>query len=240
MTVPAHPDKALVGVSRCLLGDRVRYDGGHKYDQWVNQVLAEHFEYHPVCPEMAIGLGVPRKPIHLVITDAQTRVCGVEEPDLDVTDALASEAERTLNAAPKLSGFIFMQNSPSCGVHGVKRYIHQGTLLDTNGQGAFAARLIKSNPLLPVEEAKQLAEPAVRNNFITRIQAYHDWQYSLEKNPSPAALKAFYSRYKSKILARHPTSWSLIEHLLANKRGRDCQRINQELAVVFMQALRQE
>ena len=185
MSKSAQGEKPLVGVSRCLLGDPVRYDGDHQYDHWVSQVLGEYFEYHPVCPEMAIGLGVPRKPIRLLESNGETRVRGVEQPDLDVTDALALEAERTLDAAPKLSGFIFMKNSPSCGLYTVKRFSEQGVLLDRTGRGEFARRLVEQQPLLPVAEAQELAEATQRASFIARVRAYHDWQLCLANHPAP-------------------------------------------------------
>lgn len=179
MTTPGHSHKPLVGVSQCLLGDPVRYDGGHKYDHWVNRVLGKYFKYVPVCPEMAIGLGVPRKPIHLLASDATTRVRGVEDKGLDVTDALALAAERTLQDSPQLSGFIFMQNSPSCGVYTVKRFSKTGVLLDRAGRGEFARRLIDQQPQLPVAEAQELAEASARASFIARVRAYQQEQFGV-------------------------------------------------------------
>lgn len=243
MTASARGEKALVGVSQCLLGDPVRYDGGHKYDYWVSQVLGEYFEYRPVCPEMAIGLGVPRKPIRLQDIDGLIRVRGVEEPGLDVTDALALEAERTLDAAPTLSGFIFMQNSPSCGLYTVKRFSEQGVLRDHAGRGEFSRRLVEQQPLLPVAEAQELAGTVQRTSFITRVRAYHDWQRCLGNNPTPEALVGFYSRYQTHLKVHHPASAQALDRLLAPDRllespdGRKVQTLNLEALAVLMNGL---
>ncbi|MDQ2077854.1 DUF523 and DUF1722 domain-containing protein [Marinimicrobium sp. ABcell2] len=229
--------KIPVGVSQCLLGEPVRYDGGHKHDRYLTEVLSQYFHYRPVCPEVAVGLGIPRKPIRLVATDRGTRVRGIAEASLDVTEALEAEAERTVSAMPELSGYIFMQNSPSCGVFRMKRYSEDGMPVDSAGQGAYARRLIERMPLLPIEEAGRLNDAALRENFITRVFAYHDWQQCLEKNPSPAALVDFYSRYKYQVMAHHPASYQAIGRLLADVGKRDAEQVNREFIALFMAAL---
>lgn len=233
----AHSEKIPVGVSQCLLGEPVRYDGGHKRSRYLTDVLSRYFDYRPVCPEVAIGLGIPRKPIRLVATDAGTRVRGIEDEQVDVTEALAAEADQTSASMPEICGYVFMQNSPSCGVFRMKRYGENGYPLDSDGQGAYARRLLELMPLLPVEEAGRLSDDGLRENFITRVFAYHDWRTHLESEPTPAALVDFYSRYKYQVMAHHQASYKALGRLVADAGRRDIQELNREFIRLFMTAL---
>lgn len=229
--------KIPVGVSECLLGEPVRYDGGHKRSRFLTDVLSEYFDYRPVCPEVAIGLGIPRKPIRLVATDAGSRVQGIENPELDVTDELSVQADLTVARLPEICGYVFMQNSPSCGVFRMKRYGGNGQPLDSEGQGAYARRLIELMPLLPVEEEGRLNDAALRENFIARVYAYHDWKVHLEAAPTAAKLVDFYSRYKYQVMAHHQPSYRAIGRLLADVGRRDALEVNGEFLELFMGAL---
>ncbi len=148
--------KIPVGVSQCLLGEQVRFDGGHKRSRYLTDVLSSFIEFRPVCPEVAIGLGIPRKPIRLMVMGEETRVVGVADPSLDVTDALVAQAELAVQQMPDICGYVFMQNSPSCGVFGMKRYRTNGYTMDAKGRGAYAKRFMELMPYLPVEEAGRL------------------------------------------------------------------------------------
>lgn len=229
--------KIPLGVSQCLLGDPVRYDGGHKRNRFLVDVFGQYVEFRPVCPEVAIGLGIPRKPIRLVVTDGATRVRGIENPDMDVTDALSGYAETIANQLGDLCGYVFMQNSPSCGVFGMKRYGPKGVPFDSNGRGAFAKRLMELMPLLPVEEAGRLNDAGLRDNFITRVFAYHDWKTHVEPNPTAKQLIDFYSRYKYQVMAHHVPSYFAIGRFLSNLSGKDIVQSCAEFFSLFMTAL---
>ncbi len=181
MTTP--DEKIPIGISECLLGEPVRFDGGHKRNRFLTDVMSRYFDYRPVCPEVLIGLGIPRKPIRLVATDKGTRVRGVDDDSLDVTEALAGEADSALDRMPDLCGYVLMQNSPSCGAFRMKRYGENGFPLDSDGVGAFAERLMELHPLLPVEEAGRLTDAGLRDNFIARVFAYKDWKDSVGSYP---------------------------------------------------------
>lgn len=230
-------DKIPLGVSQCLLGDPVRFDGGHKRNRYLTDVLSQYIEFHPVCPEMAIGLGVPRKPIRLIVTDGQDRIRGIENPDLDVTDALAQEAESAVAAMPNICGYVFMQNSPSCAVFGLKRYGTNGHSIDSRGRGAYAKRFMELLPLIPVEEAGRLTDAGLRENFIARVFALYDWRKNLEQNPTPKKIIEFYSRYKYQVMAHHVASYFTIGKFLANLSAKPIQEINQEFIRLLMTAL---
>ncbi len=229
--------KILLGVSQCLLGDQVRYDGSHKRNRFLTEVLSQYVDYRPVCPEVAIGMGIPRKPIRLVASDGETRVKGVTNPDLDVTDLLVAEAEAASVQLQGICGYVFMQNSPSCGVFGLKRYGENGMPLDSRGRGAYAERFIQLNPLLPVEEAGRLMDHGLRDNFIARVFAYHDFQTQVVAQPSAKKLIDFYSRYKYQVMAHHVPSYYAIGRFLANLNGLEIQSAAQEFFALFMNAL---
>jgi len=230
-------DKIPVGISECLLGEPVRFDGGHKRNRFLTDVMSRYFDYRPVCPEVAIGLGIPRKPIRLVATDRGTRVRGSEDAQLDVTEALAAEADKASARLPEICGYVFMQNSPSCGVFRMKRYLDNGYPADSDGQGAYAERFLQLRPLLPVEEAGRLTDPGLRDNFITRVYAYHDWKCSVESGPTAAKVVAFYSRYKYQVMAHHVPGYKSIGRLVAQAGSMDIRTLCDEFLRQFMDAL---
>lgn len=229
--------KIKVGISQCLLGEPVRYDGGHKRSRFITDQLGDYFEFFPVCPEVAIGLGIPRKPIRLVATDEGTRVRQTDDDSVDVTDALVDYGRAMLPELTSLCGYIFMQNSPSCGVFDLKRYGANGYPLDKQGQGAYAREVIAALPLLPVEEAGRLNDAGLRENFITRVFAYHDWRTSVEVEPTAKKLIDFYSRYKYQVMAHHVPSYKSIGRLLSNLSDRPIAQVCDEFIQAFMQAL---
>ncbi|GGY71358.1 hypothetical protein GCM10011613_15090 [Cellvibrio zantedeschiae] len=229
--------KIPIGVSQCLLGDPVRFDGGHKRNRYLTDVLSNFIEFRPVCPEVAIGLGIPRKPIRLIVINGQDRIRGVENPDLDVTDALVQQAEVAAESMPEICGYVFMQNSPSCAAYGLKRYGANGYSIDSNGRGAYAKRFMELMPLIPVEEAGRLTDAGLRENFIARVFALHDWRKNLEHNPTPKKIIEFYSRYKYQVMAHHIPSYFAIGKFLANLTARPIQEINQHFIHLLMTAL---
>jgi uncharacterized protein YbgA (DUF1722 family)/uncharacterized protein YbbK (DUF523 family) len=225
-----------LGVSACLLGQRVRYDGGHKRDGFVADRLAEHFELVPVCPEVAIGLGVPRAPIRLVQTAAGVRVRGVRDAALDVTGALDAEAARVSSEQPDLCGYVLKKNSPSCGMARVKTYTEAG-MPHGRAAGAFAAGLMARRPLLPVEEEGRLNDPALRENFIERVFAYARWQALLAAGASGAALVDFHSRHKYQLLAHNQAAYRRLGQLVAGAGRRPSDELLAQYGAQFMAAL---
>ena len=163
------PLKIPVGISSCLLGEAVRYDGGHKYDPLITTQLAELFEFRPFCPEMAIGLGVPREPIQLVRTDRGIRVRGIRHPEVDVTRHLQQAGNNCAREFADLCGYIFKARSPSCGLEGVPTWTEQGEQSGLDGSGAFAAALLSARPGLAVTDEARLQNPDLRVQFIEAV-----------------------------------------------------------------------
>ena len=211
-----------VGISRCLLGEPVRYNGGHKRSA--------------VCPEVEIGLGVPREPIRLVDGDKGLRARG-SDGERDHTAALTAAGERFGAAHSDLCGFIFTQKSPSCGLFRVKVYHDNGQPSAATGRGIFASAITQANPLLPAEEAGRLNDATLRDNFLTRVFAYYQWRQLVQRGASRRGIIAFYSRYKYLMLAHHQPSYRSIGRLLARAGLMSEEDLAQRFIQAFMTGL---
>jgi uncharacterized protein YbgA (DUF1722 family) len=182
-------------------------------------------------------MGTPRKPIRVIVSDNQERIRGVTNSDVDVTDALVAVADTTALALTDICGYVFTQNSPSCGVFSVKRYSAEGSLIDNKGRGAFAKRFMQLMPLVPVEEAGRLTDAGLRENFITRVFALHDWRQVVAPAPTAKKIIEFYSRYKYQVMAHHVPSYFLIGKYLANLANKPIEETAHEFIRLLMLAL---
>ncbi|OEC33604.1 Uncharacterized conserved protein YbgA, DUF1722 family [Pseudomonas cuatrocienegasensis] len=210
------PLKPRLGISACLLGAEVRYNGGHKESRLCNRTLSDYFDFTPVCPEVAIGLGIPREPIRLVGDPEQPRAVGTVHRELDVSDALTAYGTQMAEELGGICGYIFMQQSPSCGLERVKVYQDNGRPSEPRGRGLFAAAFCARHPDLPVEEDGRLNDPVLRENFITRVFAYADWQRTLAAGLTRKTLIDFHSRYKYLLMATHPVQYRTLGRMLGN------------------------
>ena len=207
--------RITVGISSCLLGESVRYDGGHKYNPVINTRLARYFDFLPFCPEVGIGLGIPREPIQLVRTAAGMAVRGSKQPNQDVTQALARYARQVADDNRALCGYIFKSRSPSCGLRHVRTVDEAGKAPRMNGSGAYAAALTRARPSLPVIEEGILDDRDVRDNFIEQVFVYHRWQQLLLKGISPARLIDFHTRHKLTLMAHNQAAYRRMGRLVA-------------------------
>ena len=164
--------KIPVGISGCLLGDKVRYDGGHQRCSYITKSLGEYFDFLSICPEMDIGLGVPREPIRLVLTDAGETVCvGVAQANNDFTAALKQCAQSRIMSEEKIFAYIFKSASPSCGIGDVKLW--QGEAFSRTGTGIYAAELARQLPDLPMCDELQLLDASYCEKFKRDVQSYY-------------------------------------------------------------------
>lgn len=226
-----------IGISSCLLGEEVRFNAGHKQSSVCTQELSKYFHFKSVCPEMGIGLGVPRKPIRLVGNPQQPRAVGVDNPDFDVTERLKAYGHQTLPQLQDICGYIFMKDSPSCGVFRVKVYTDSGMPNQTPGAGIFSRLIMDKFPLLPVEEAGRLNDPVLKENFINRVFAYHDWQQLLANGLKISKLFDFHSRYKYTLMAHNAQSCASLGRMLANYSKGDIDKLGNDYFTLFMQTL---
>ncbi|MYA50975.1 MAG: DUF523 and DUF1722 domain-containing protein [Chloroflexi bacterium] len=228
-----------IGVSACLLGEPLRYDGGHLHNEFLTQTLAPHVEWTPVCPESEMGMGTPREPVRLVDAgDGALRMRGVRS-DTDHTDAMRSWAARRIGelAGLGLHGYVFTKNSPSCGLFRVKVYPSDGGPAARNGRGLFAEALTQHFPLLPVEEQGRLHDPRLRDNFIEQVFVYQRWA-ALRNGPrAPSALVAFHTAHKLTLMAHAPTLYREAGRVVARAGRADWDAITDEYGRVLMRAV---
>ena len=196
-------NKPLLGISRCLLGDPVRFDGGHKRSRYIEHTLQHYFDWYPVCPEIESGMPSPRPSIRQVVEDGQLRV--VSAKGVDVTNALDQATERRIKniKAQPLRGFIVMSDSPSCGLERVR--VYSGKNPARTGVGVFTAALKKACPHLPIEEGGRLNDARLRENFILRVYTYDRFRTLLENDPSVSCLVKFHTEHKYLIIAHCPS-----------------------------------
>ena len=204
-----------VGISSCLMGAEVRFDGGHKRDTYINTTLSRYFEFVPVCPEVAIGLATPREPIRLVQIDHEVRVRGVRTPELDVTQPLREYAREMATHLGDIHGYIFKRGSPSCGMERVKIYAERG-MPTKRGTGAYAEVFMAQRPLLPCEEEGRLGDPVLRENFIVRVFVYYRWRRLVASGLTPGGLVAFHTQHKFLLLAHSQRAYRRMGRLVAS------------------------
>jgi uncharacterized protein YbgA (DUF1722 family)/uncharacterized protein YbbK (DUF523 family) len=229
--------KIRVGISSCLLGEEVRYNGGHKQSSVCTDQLSRYFEFVSSCPELGAGLGVPRPPIRLVGDPAAPRAVRVVNSSVDVTDQLLAYSATRLPELADLNGYIFIKNSPSCGLFRVKVYQENGHPHVEPGRGIFAQALTSAMPLLPVEEDGRLQDPVLRENFITRVFALHNWKLLVAKGLTAARLTAFHARYKYTLMAHNPQQYQRLGRMLADAGNHDPAELGERYFEALMRAL---
>ena len=206
-----------IGMSECLRGTRVRYDGASAEASWPKEQLKDLFDPVGICPEVSIGMSVPRKAIRLMGRADSPRAVEIENTQNDKTVALKGFARSEAGFINQLSGYIFMKNSPSCGVHRVKVFPFDGAAPIRAGQGIFSSELKVQLPNLPMEDSGRLFDEVLRENFVTRCFAYAHWNLLLP-NLSPRVLIEFHSRYKYLLMAHNYSAYKRAGFLLSNLR----------------------
>ncbi len=232
--------KVRVGISSCLLGEKVRFDGGHKRDRFVTDTLGEWVEWVPVCPEMEMGLGAPRESLRLV-GDVDDPALVAPKSGSDHTAAMKAYARVRLEILDglRLSGYLLKSDSPSCGMERVRVYGDSG-MPSKKGVGVFARALMERFPCLPVEEEGRLCDPVIRENYIERLFAYRRLQ-ELERGPKRMAdLVRFHTVHKYLLLSHSPKHYQALGRLVA--RTRTPRRVPGDVigdySATFMEALR--
>jgi uncharacterized protein YbgA (DUF1722 family)/uncharacterized protein YbbK (DUF523 family) len=226
-----------VGISSCLVGQAVRFDGGHKADRYINSRLSDFMEWIPFCPEVAIGLGIPRPPIRLVQTAGGIRVQGVKDPTVDVTDQLAAYGRKTAQDLHGLCGYIFKARSPSCGMERVKTYHENGLPGRSEGVGAYAQEIMRAHPNLPVEEEGRLNDPDLRDNFIERVFTRYRWLQLQAEGITPARLVEFHTRHKLSVMAHNQAAYRRLGQRVATAGRKGFAALCHEYETELMQAM---
>lgn len=232
---PEHPLR--IGISRCLLGEQVRFDGGHKRDPFLTDTLGRYVEWVPVCPEVEVGMGTPREAMQLVGGTDGPRLITIKT-GVDHTRAMRRFSQRRAREleALNLCGYVFKQDSPSCGVERVRIYNQPGRPT-RNGTGLFARSFMDRFPLIPVEEEGRLSDPALRENFIERVFAYWRWRGLLRSRVTRQAILAFHTAHTYLLLAHSRPHYEILGRLVGDAKQYTPPSLAQRYGELFMQAL---
>ncbi|MDH5649019.1 MAG: DUF523 and DUF1722 domain-containing protein [Gammaproteobacteria bacterium] len=225
-----------IGISSCLLGQRVRYDGGHKQHSYIENTLGRFFEFVPFCPEMEIGMGVPREPVRLVRDGESLRCIGVRNPELDVTEKLTACADGQRSWHETLCGYILKKDSPSCGMERVK--VYRNDQPERNGSGLYASGLMSNFPDLPVEEEGRLGDPLLRENFIRRVFVLYRWKLLQAQGLSISGLTRFHAQHKLIIMSHNQNAVRSLGNLLARLDQKDLETVAKKYLHELMTTLK--
>jgi uncharacterized protein YbgA (DUF1722 family)/uncharacterized protein YbbK (DUF523 family) len=230
--------KIRLGISRCLLGEAVRYDGGHKLDRFLTETLGKYVEYVPVCPEVECGLPIPREAMHLEGDPESPRLVTIRTK-IDKTDQMTGWAAKRVVDLEKdgLMGYIFKSDSPSSGMERVKVY-NDKNMAVRKGVGVFARAFMEHFPLLPAEEEGRLHDPALRENFIERVFALARWRELLAENRGLGGLVEFHTKHKFLILSHSTKSYQEMGRLVAGAKRTPLQKLFDSYQKLLMEALR--
>jgi uncharacterized protein YbgA (DUF1722 family)/uncharacterized protein YbbK (DUF523 family) len=231
------PGAIRVGISSCLLGAKVRFDGGHKRDPFLADMFGRFVEWVPVCPEVEAGFGTPRESMRLVRSHAGVRLLTVKT-GVDLTERMATYARRRTAklATDDLCGFVLKKDSPSCGWQRVKVY-DANHVPDKSGQGLFAAALAARLPDLPIEEEGRLSDPRLRDNFAERVFAYARLRHLFGGRWTSGALVRFHTAHKLILMAHSIEAYQELGRLVARVRAVPRKDIERNYASAFMAAL---
>ena len=237
----ASEEPIRIGVSSCLLGEEVRFDGGHKHNDFLTETLGRFVEFVPVCPEMEIGLGVPRESIRLVRGPNHAeavRLVG-NKTGLDHTDKMHAYAQRRTAALGReeLSGYVLKKDSPSCGMERVRVYGPSG-MATRDGAGLFASALMRRYPSLPVEEEGRLNDPHLRENFVERVFAYRRLRSFFSARWTLGGLVQFHTAHKLVLMAHSPKAYGELGRFVANARRLAHDQVRDDYQLAFMDALK--
>lgn len=232
-------EKINMGISACLLGQNVRYDGGHSHDRFLTDTLGQYIQYIPICPEVGLGLPVPREVIQLEGDPGFPRLMK-KHTRQDITDTMVDWArdKTTELENTDLWGFIFKSRSPSCGIERVKVFNERGTMPVRKGVGIFAGIFMEHFPLLPVEDDGRIHNPILRDNFIERVFTLNRWRDFLKRKKGRGNLVDFHTRHKLLILSRSRRHYRAMGSLVAKAKDLSIMELYGRYQAMLVDALR--
>ncbi len=230
-------DPIRIGISTCLLGQKVRFDAGHKRDRYITDILGQFFQFVPVCPELEVGMGVPRESVRLEGSPDHPRMVG-NKTGADWTDRMDAYSRKRVAARDlqHLSGYILKKDSPSCGMERVKVYGDSG-MPQKSGRGLFAMHLLRRFPLLPIEEEGRLNDTAIRENFIERVFAYHSLQNLFIGRFSRGKIVQFHTINKYQLLSHSPKHYRELGALVAAIKKQTPDAFRENYSRLYMDTL---
>lgn len=226
-----------VGISACVMGEEVRYNGGHSQSRLCRNQLTEYFRFQPFCPEVAAGFGIPRPTMRLIGDPEQPTLTFSKGDGEDLTQRLLDAVAPMVKRCADLDGFVLKKDSPSCGMERVKVYQESGYPHEQRGAGLFAREIMKQFPNLPVEEDGRLNDARLRENFVMRVFAHHHFRKEVLEQPSYHNLLQFHSSYKYLLMAHSQQAYKEIGQMLASAHDQPLQELLDEYLTRFMEAI---
>lgn len=229
--------KIRLGIAKCLLGERVRYDGGHKLDRYLKDVLGTYVEWVPVCPEVECGMGIPREAVRLVGVPEDCRLVGRKSGE-DWTDRMKNWGMQRIEDLERagICGYVFKFGSPSSGMNRIKVY-RKGGGPSMDGVGVWAAMVMDRFPGLPFEDEGRLNNPAIRENFISRVFTLKRWRTAMSGGVAPGRLVEFHSRHKMLVMAHNVELYRALGKIVARVGAKDIDRVFPEYFTLLLKAL---
>jgi uncharacterized protein YbbK (DUF523 family) len=216
--------KPQIGVSACLAGQDVRFDGSHISNHFINNDCSEFFEMHTMCPEVEMGLGIPRPAIQLRDFDDETRLVYSKTPEIQITHSMREFAERKIKTLTPLDGFIFKKGSPICGVYKVPVVNNKTGMRRHNGIGLFAQTFKEKYPQVPTEDEGRLNDKGIRENFLERVYAHYRWRQTAESQNPLQSFRDFHKNYKLILMAKDNSAYRQLGRIAASVNKKNSQR----------------
>jgi len=230
--------RPLLGVSACLLGKEVRFDGGHKKNNFILSSLTKHIDFKSICPEMEAGFGMPRPTMQLRQVNKEIRLVFSKSPENDVTDQLVNYSNEKVTELDHLDGFIFKKDSPSCGAFRVGVVIHKDGFRNKEGVGLFAKAFIERYPLIPVEDEGRLNDAALCENFFERVYAYRRWKKIINPEKNVQGLIEFHASHKLMLMARGSHFYQELGRLVSGTTTKDLKQKREDYISRFMEVMK--
>jgi len=230
--------RPLIGVSACLLGKPVRFDGGHKKNNFILSSLSNHIDFESVCPEMGAGFGMPRPTMQLRQKGKEIRLVFSKQTENDVTDQLINYSVSKVIQLKHLDGFIFKKDSPSCGAFRVPVVIHEEGFRNREGVGLFAKSFMQRHPLIPVEEEGRLNDAALCENFFERVYAYRRWKEIGNPEKNIKGFIEYHARHKLILMARGSHFYTELGRIVAGTTKKDLMQRREQYIHRFMQVMK--
>lgn len=233
-------DKPKIAVSGCLIGQEVRFDGGHKNNRYLSDILSEYFDFVPLCPEVAIGLGVPRPTIRLMKETPDGPIEAISNTDSEnrYTNALRDYGRKVAPSLTDICGYVLKKDSPSCGMTRVKVYRPGDFPPERDGVGIYAAEILAAHPNLPVEEEGRLMDTRLRENFLERVFMFARWKALVDDSMTAKDLVAFHTAHKFAILAHDEGMYRELGRIVADAGNQDINDCADQYLTILMQAMK--
>lgn len=235
---PSRHGRPLLGISGCLLGQAVRFDGGHKRHHYIMNELSKYMDFESTCPELEAGFGLPRPAMQLRKHGDEIRLVYSKQVDSDITSIMREYARQKMQSLSHLDGFIFKKDSPSCGAFRVPVVVHRDGMRERMGVGVFAEQFQQCFPLIPVEEEGRLNDATLCENFFERVYAYKRWK-AVEKQPGDVQVFIeFHASHKFMLMARGSEYYQELGRLVSGVTRKDLAVRRQQYAERFMQVMK--